>query len=94
MVYKDINESIYFFKYQDFKFYFSSKFYLEKFTREYVDFLKNEKLKLRIKYKCDIFGDDILLLLLYRKVDKRGFRVYQNDCELKSSYYAKIEVVG
>ena len=51
MIYNDINESNYTFKYDDLVFYFSSQFYQEKFTREYLQFLKDETMKLKVKFK-------------------------------------------
>ena len=75
MIYNDINESNYTFKYDDLIFYFSSNFYKEKFTREYSQFLKDEIMKLKIKFKCNIYCDEMILLLLYKKIEKRGFRI-------------------
>ena len=48
IVYNDLNESNYTFKYDDLVFYFSSQFYQEKFTREYSQFLKDETMKKRL----------------------------------------------
>ena len=86
MIYNDINESNYTFKYDDLVFYFSSKFYLEKFTREYSNFIKDETMKFKIKYKCNAYIDEMLLLLLYKKIEKRGFRVLYNNGELSENY--------
>ena len=86
MVYNDINESNYTFKYDDLVFYFSSKFYLEKFTREYSNFIKDETMKFKIKYKCNAYIDEMLLLLLYKKIEKRGFKVLYDGNELQENY--------
>ena len=86
MIYNDINESNYTFKYDDLVFYFSSKFYLEKFTREYSNFIKDETMKFKIKYKCNAYIDDMLLLLLYKKIEKRGFKVLYDGNELQENY--------
>ena len=87
MIYNDINESDYKFEYDKLTFYFSSKFYQEKFIKEYSGFIKNETLKLQLKYKCNVMFDEIILLLLYKKIEKRGFRVLYNGRELKENYY-------
>ena len=80
MIYNDIEESVYNFKYDDMIFYFSSQFYKEKFEKEYITFLKEETDKLIVKFKCNVFADYLILLLLYRKIEKRGFRVeYKNE---------------
>ena len=86
MIYNDINESNYTFKYDDLVFYFSSKFYLEKFTREYSNFIKDETMKFKIKYKCNAYIDEMLLLLLYKKIEKRGFKVLYDGNELQENY--------
>lgn len=86
MIYNDINESNYTFKYYDLVFYFSSKFYLEKFTREYSNFIKDETMKFKIKYKCNAYIDEMLLLLLYKKIEKRGFKVLYDGNELQENY--------
>ena len=92
MVYNNINESEYIFNYDKLTFYFSSKFYLEKFTREYSTFLKDEIMKFKIKYKCNIYCDEMILLLLYKRIEKRGFKVLYNGCEINENYYITSEI--
>ena len=87
MIYNDLNESNYTFKYADLVFYFSSQFYQEKFIREYLQFLKDETMKLKIKFKCNIYCDEMILLLLYKKIEKRGFKVLYKGKELNENYY-------
>ena len=86
MIYNDINESNYKFTYDRLIFYFSSKFYLEKFTREYSNFIKDETMKFKIKYKCNAYIDDMLLLLLYKKIEKRGFKVTLQGKDINENY--------
>ena len=87
MVYNDINESTYNFSYDNMTFYFSSKFYKEKFENEYINYLKEETDKLRIKFKCNIVADYMILLLLYKKIEKRGFRVIYKDNKIDENYF-------
>ena len=94
MIYNDINESEYKFTYDRLTFYFSSKFYLEKFTREYSEFIKDETMKFKIKYKCNAYIDEMLLLLLYKKIEKRGFRVLYNDTNIRENYMINCEIDG
>lgn len=94
MVYNDINESEYKITYDKLTFYFSSKFYLEKFTREYSNFIKDETMKFKIKYKCNAYIDEMLLLLLYKKIEKRGFRVLYNDTNIRENYMIDCEIDG
>lgn len=92
MVYNDIKESNYTFKYDDLVFYFSSQFYKEKFKRIYTQFLKDEKMKLKIKFKCNIYCDEMILLLLYKKIEKRGFKVKYKGKELIENYYIDFNI--
>ena len=92
MVYNDINESIYTFKYDDLVFYFSSQFYKEKFKSMYAQFLKDETMKLKIKFKCNIYCDEMILLLLYKKIEKRGFKVEYKGKELIENYYIDFNI--
>lgn len=92
MVYNDINESNYTFKYDNLVFYFSSKFYQEKFIREYSDYLKDEIMKLKIKFKCNVYCDEMILLLLYKKIEKRGFKVLYKGRELIENYYIDFSI--
>lgn len=94
MIYNDINESEYKITYDKLTFYFSSKFYLEKFTREYSNFIKDETMKFKIKYKCNAYIDEMLLLLLYKKIEKRGFRVLYNDTNIHENYMINCEIDG
>ena len=94
MIYNNIDESTYLFEYNDLKFYFSSMFYLEKFEREYSSFLKSETMKLKVKFKCNINCDAMILLLLYKKIEKRGFRVYYKDLLIKEKYLFNLKLDG
>ena len=87
MIYNDINESNYTFKYDKLTFYFSSNFYKEKFIKEYINFIHDETMKLRIKFKCGIYCDEMILLLLYKKIEKRGFKVLYNDKQVRENYF-------
>lgn len=86
VIYYDISESVYSFTYDNLTFYFSSNFYLEKFKKEYVSYIKNETLKLSHKYHCHIYGDEMILLSLYKNVEKRGFRVEYKKHEIDEDY--------
>ena len=91
MIYHDIDESTYLFKYDDLTFYFSSMFYKEKFLRTYKEFLKEETIRLKTRYKCCVACDYMILLLLYKNIEKRGFRVYQKDKRLIPNYYIECD---
>ena len=92
MIYNDINESTYTFKFDDLVFYFSSQFYQEKFERLYTQFFKDETMKLKVKFKCNIYCDEMILLLLYKKIEKRGFKVLYKNNELSENYYIDFSI--
>ena len=90
-VYLDLSESNYKYKIHDLEFIFSSNFYLNKFKNEYMDYITGEKLKLENRYKTTITCDEMLLLSLYKKIEKRGFRVYYLG-KLLNQYNIKSEI--
>lgn len=92
MIYKDINKSVYTFKYDNLVFYFSSNFYKEKFIKEHINFIRDETIKLKLKFKCNIYCNEMILLLLYKKIEKRGFKVKYKDKELIEHYYINFNI--
>lgn len=88
-VYYNLLESTYKYKYKNVTFYFSSEFYLTKFTRlfpDYIDYINN---KMRIEYGIRVDFTILALVKLYQRIEKRGFRVLVDDKEL-SDYDIKI----
>ena len=82
----DLDDSPFFLELNEFAFYFSSKFYMDKFMRTYPDYLRTETLKLSVKYKMIVNADEMLLLSLYKMIEKRGFKVkYKGNILIK--YY-------
>lgn len=80
-VYHNIDESDYEYNFKNFKFIFSSKFYIEKFKSEIYNYIKENTEKINRKYS-PIDLDEYLALDLYRKIEKRGFRVYYKNLKL------------
>lgn len=87
MVFYELNDSPFFLRIDDFMFYFTSKFYKEKFEKEYKEYVKNETLKLNIKYKMIVYADEMLLLSFYKIIEKRGFKVKYKGVDLEKDYY-------
>lgn len=85
MIYYNLDESDYTFRYDEFIFYFSSQFYKEKFIKEYTNYIKEETMKLKLKFKCELVFDYIILILLYKKIEKRGFKVMYNGHKLREN---------
>lgn len=86
-IYYDLNDSVYTFQYDKMLFYFSSKFYLNKFKMKYVEYIKNETLKLQTKYSCILYADEMFLLDLYKKIEKRGFKVLYDGLLIDDDYF-------
>lgn len=87
-VYQNIEESPIFYQYENFKFYFSSAFYRRNFKNRIEGYLKEETYKTMNRYKVlnDKFFEllkEVLLISYYKKIEKRGFRVYLNEVRYK-----------
>lgn len=65
-------------------FYFSSKFYLEKFKTGVDEFVENEKRKFDAKYKVPINLYYYFMVVFYKKIEKRGFLVKYKDTLIDS----------
>lgn len=85
-VYLDLTESNYSYKIEEFRFYFSSDFYRKNFIEKCEEFVKYEKIKFQNTYKVELANTYLFLFTLYRKIEKRGFYVY--DTLLKQYYQA------
>lgn len=79
-VYLNVNESDIFYRFQDFKFYFSSNATRERFIRKLQKFINEERLKFINKYDVNIDEESFNIMfsfILYHKTEKRGFKVEQ-----------------
>lgn len=81
-VYSDIEESTYYYERDNFRYYFTSEFYKNNFIKKIDFYVCEEFRKLRNRYSIDedlIETETIRLILkfnLYKKIEKRGFRIY------------------
>lgn len=91
-IYHNLEESEYQFNYDNLKFVFSSKLYLEKFIGNYKEYLKDGTAKIESEFKATIYADEFLLINLYRKIEKRGFRVLYFNEPLDEKLYYNIEL--
>lgn len=85
IVYYDLNLSTYKLNYKRFTFIFSSKFYINKFEKELENFIDIEDKKLYSKYKIVLDANEYLALSLYKKIEKRGFKVLFLGKEIKEN---------
>ena len=49
-------------------------------------------MKLKIKFKCGVYCDEMILLLLYKKIEKRGFKVLYNNIPLRENYFISTQI--
>ena len=75
IVYYNINDSVYSLEYNNYKFYFSSEYYLNKFKDKFKNFIEEENYKLQSIFKINLDFKEMLLIYLYLKIEKRGFRI-------------------
>lgn len=74
-IYLDLKESEYKVLKCGLVFYFSSKFYMEKFKKNVENYTHDEMLKLYNKYKVSSNFKIYLMIAFYKKIEKRGFRI-------------------
>lgn len=90
-IYNNLNISSYFVTLENITYYFSSKQYLIKFINTY----KNNRLEMEEQFikklKIKLLANQIYDMLLYQKIEKRGFRAVYGGMELCPN---TIEFVG
>ena len=91
-IFYDLKDSTYLYEVDNIKFYFSSKFYLHNFIQKLDDFIKNEEMKFLVNYKININADLLFMITLYRKIEKRGFRVVYKGIELEDKLCFKLDL--
>ena len=75
-VYFDTKDSEdFFFIYNNLKLYFSSDFNLERFKNKVSQFTFEENSKIFNKYKVNIEMIDYFVLVFYKQIEKRGFKI-------------------
>ncbi|MBR5304965.1 MAG: hypothetical protein IKU37_09095 [Candidatus Gastranaerophilales bacterium] len=88
----DIEQSKYCYTYKNLTFYFSSRFYVRKFDNELEKFIDNETKKLYNKFKVNTDYSILLAVVLYKRIEKRGFKVMVNNKEPIETHYLTIKV--
>lgn len=74
-IYNDLEESTYSYKAYGIIFYFSSEFYKKKFKMNLLEFVNKESKKLQGYYRIKNNFDSYFAIALYKRIEKRGFRV-------------------
>lgn len=83
IIYYDLLNTKYSFKFYNYIFYFSSPVYLKKFRERIISYINNEKKKFQIKYFVDI-SDEFFAIMLYKKIETRGFYIKIDDTYFNS----------
>lgn len=76
-VYLDINESDYIYELDGVAYYFSSEFNLNRFKDKVIDYVNNETMKLKNKYRVNCNFDLFFQIAFYKKIEKRGYKVVE-----------------
>lgn len=82
-IYYNLKESEYIYIIDDFKFVFSSLFYLSLFKQNLESYIEYEQKRLNQKINTKIDLKEVILLNHYKKIEKRGFLVYYKNKEIK-----------
>lgn len=91
-IYLDLTESEYVYNFGGLSFYFSSEFYRNKFKNEVKNYVQYETMKIVSKYDIKVSFDIMLAISLYKKIEKRGFRVL--DIESKKEITKDVLIGG
>lgn len=74
-VYNIIDESPFYLDKKDYRFYFSNELNRSRFDSKYKEYLLEENTKLNNRYLFSVDLSIPLLISLYIKIEKRGFKV-------------------
>ena len=98
-VYYDIKKTAYSTEYGEFKLYFSSEANMRKFNSQIDEYIEEQSFYLYNRFgNTDNIFDDFLTIALYKRIEKRGFRVIYKEnievlpnctfvAELRDSYF-------
>lgn len=92
----DLKESNYTAEFGSYIFYFSSVNYRDKFLERLKPFILVETIKFKNKYGINLNIQEVFAISLYKKIEKRGFRViniFANDEVTQNATFALEQVV-
>lgn len=91
-IFLKLEESTYKLKKFDLTFYFSSLFYKEKFSKNVEKYVETENIKLANKTDCVINFAKLFAISYYNKIEKRGFRIFDNKRNKEIKRYTIFEI--
>jgi YHS domain-containing protein len=74
-IYLNIEDSDYYYDLDGIRYYFSSEFNLGRFKDRVLNYVNEESIKLKLRYKVNVNFDLFFTISYYRKIEKRGFKV-------------------
>lgn len=92
-VYHDLRESSYYFDFEDLRFYFSSDFYRRRYIERLEAYIEVSILKFwgGNKVALPVEGlREYFAVVLYKLIEKRGFRVLKNGEDIEVKINCKI----
>lgn len=92
-VYNIIDESPFYLDRKGLRFYFSSELNRTRFNNQYKNYLVEENTKLNNRYLFSVDLSIPLLLSLYLKIEKRGFKVLRIDDNFKLNKDIKFSTI-
>lgn len=72
----DLKRSNYKFSFNGLTYYFSTPKNVERFSKGLHEYIEQEQIKFQNRYKTTIKLKTFLIIEYYRKIEKRGFRIY------------------
>lgn len=92
-VYNIIDESPFYFDKNGLRFYFSSELNRKRFKDKFKEWILEENTKLNNRYLFNIDLTTPLLLSLYMKIEKRGYKVLRIDDNFKLNKDLKFSTI-
>lgn len=86
----NVNDSDIFYRYLNFKFYFSSESRRSIFITRLENYINEEKARFYMRYKLELLDSDVLFSFsFYQKVENRGFKIEQllDERVVKRTFY-------
>ena len=91
--YLDLKESEYKFNFEGLTYFFSSELYMNKFKNNVKNFIEEETLKLRLKYKINLVFSTMLAISYYKKTEKRGYRIEYQENERTKNLKKEVMII-
>lgn len=87
-IYHNLQASEFIVEMNNMKMYFSSELYRQKFKSRIGEFLVDEVLKFSAIYKISPTNKvyNMIILMLYKKIEKRGFYAVKDDKKIPINY--------